>query len=84
MNYRKLKYLGLLLFVFAVVILLIAGSGQASAKPKDPPDSKCAGNNGQGNGKGKCPKITHADREAAAARALQQGALNPLMVDALV
>ena len=40
--------------------------------------------NGNGNGMGMATqKYGHADRKAAAARALQQGALNPLMVDAL-
>ncbi len=42
----------------------------------------CTGNNGNGQGQGKCNKPKHKDREAAAARAFQQGALNPLMVDA--
>ncbi len=40
MNYRKFKYLGLMLLIFAAVILLVGGSGQANAKPKDPPNEK--------------------------------------------
>ena len=80
MTYRKFKYIGLFLLVFAAVILLIGGSDQASAKPKPKDDDKCAGNSGKHKGQGECPRITHDDRESAAARAFQEGLLNPLMM----
>ena len=81
MNYRKIINYSLLVCLLAAVLLLVAGSSQVNAKPKDPPPpGECSGNNGNGNGQGKCNKPKHKDREAAAARAFQQGMLNPLMV----
>jgi len=71
MNFRKFVPIMLFIALFMAVSLLVGGSGQADAQPPQPP---------KGNGKG--PKITHEDRKAAAARAFQEGALNPLMVDA--
>ncbi len=62
-----------------------AGSAKWAKWAKWPKPKENCGNNGQGKGQGQgqCNKPTHNDRQAAAARALQQGALNPLMVDAL-
>lgn len=77
MKYPRVASMLLLLCVF----LLIGASSPASAKKQDPKPGECAGNNGNGNGQGKCPKISHKDRKDAAARAFQQGALNPLMVN---
>ncbi|MFN2205824.1 MAG: multicopper oxidase domain-containing protein [Candidatus Promineifilaceae bacterium] len=85
MNYRKIINYSLMVCLLAAVLLLVAGSSsQANAKPKDPPNNTvgCRGNNGQGKGQGKCPKEEHDNRQAAAARAYQQGMLNPLMVEA--
>ena len=67
MNNKKLMNI-LLTLVF--IASLFAGSGQANAQRQDPPPPK----------QDKV-KITHKDRAEAAARALQEGALNPLMVD---
>ena len=51
-----------------VLVTLLWGVDQTFAKnDKEPP--------------GQAKKITQADRQAAAARSLQAGALNPLMVD---
>lgn len=66
MNNKKLMNI-LLSLVF--IVSLFAGGGQASAQKQDPPPPK----------QDKV-KITHKDRTEAAARALQEGALNPLMV----
>lgn len=55
-----------------IVSFLFGGSVPASAQGPQPP---------KGNGQGQQKKITHKDRTEAAARALQEGALNPLMVD---
>jgi FtsP/CotA-like multicopper oxidase with cupredoxin domain len=74
---NKHKILNIVFSLLIGASFLLGTSGLVSAKPPNPP-----GGNGNGNDKEKKPKITHADREAAAARALQQGALNPLMVDA--
>ncbi len=81
MKYRKFINIFLFLLLCTAVFLIIGGIGQASAKPTDPQTGACAGNNGNGNGQGKCPTITQADRQSAAARTIQEGALNPLMVD---
>jgi len=66
------KFLNMIFSLFILASLLFSGSGPALADPPQPP-----GSGGSGNG-----KITHAERQAAAARALQQGELNPLMMTA--
>ena len=80
MRYRKFANIFLLLFLCAALFLLAGSNTRAQGPPERPPDGECAGNNGQGQGQGPCT-IGHADRKAAAARAFQQGALNPLMVE---
>ncbi|RJQ68386.1 MAG: hypothetical protein C4519_23210 [Desulfobacteraceae bacterium] len=65
---RRIKSYGALVFALALA-LVFWGVGQGLAKndkPKTPRQQK---------------KITHVDRQAAATRALQKGALNPLMVE---
>src|SRR3990172_8902504 len=59
-----------MLSVMMIFVLLFGGVINASADKKDPPQEKK-------------DKITHKDRKAAAARALFEGALNPLMVEAV-
>lgn len=54
--------------------------GQARAKRMATAKGNC-NDNGSGNRNG-CNKLNQADRQAAAARSLQQGALNPLMLQA--
>ena len=56
---------------FMFIVSLLFGNGQVNAQTGDPPPPK----------QDKV-KITQKDRQDAAARSLQQGALNPLMVDA--
>jgi FtsP/CotA-like multicopper oxidase with cupredoxin domain len=73
----KRKFLNFILLVMVLASLLFGEGSQVRAKGPNPPNGNGQGN-GQNNGKG--PKITQADRKAAAARALQDGALNPLMV----
>ncbi len=81
MKFRKLTYILLFIGLCAAVVLLAGESRQVSAKPKNPPATGlCVGNKGNGKGHGKCPKEDFDNRKAAAARAYQQGALNPLMV----
>ncbi len=63
----KHKILNLVLSVTMIATLLFGASGSVLADKKDPNEKK--------------EKITHNDRKSAAARALQEGALNPLMVD---
>ncbi|HSF82572.1 MAG TPA: multicopper oxidase domain-containing protein [Anaerolineales bacterium] len=70
MNKRRKLNLIFSLLVVASVLLGIGGS--VSAKPSNPPPRN-------GNGKDK-NKITHAERQDAAAKAYQRGALNPLMI----
>ncbi len=75
----KRKILNFILFIAIVASLFLSasvpvqaqsvGSGQAKIAQKDKPKKE--------------KQITHKDRKAAAARALQQGALNPLMVEAM-
>jgi hypothetical protein len=62
-----------------IASFLLGGSAPVQAQNPTPGPGN---NNGQGQGQAK-EKITHKDREAAAARSLQEGALNPLMVDML-
>ena len=63
---KQFKFLVLMSLLLAAAALTW-GDGQSYAKnTKTPP--------------GQAKKITQADRQAAAARSLQQGALNPLMV----
>ena len=69
----KHKLLNLALSIMIAFSLLFAGSSGVSAGEKDPPPPK--------DKKEKKVKIDHKDRKEAAARALQQGMLNPLMVD---
>jgi FtsP/CotA-like multicopper oxidase with cupredoxin domain len=77
------KSLSLVLLVITVASLIIGGVGPVSAQEQGPGQGNGNGQGpGQNNGKGQEKKITHNDRKAAAARALQQGALNPLMVTA--
>ncbi len=75
MNNRKLLYI--IFSILVVTSLLIGATGVVGAKPPEPPPGKA-----KGNGNGNANKPTNADRQAAAAEALQQGALNPLMIDA--
>ena len=72
MKHRKVLHLIFSLIVLASMLLM--GTGSVLADPPQPPGS---GGNGNGNG-----RITQADRQDAAARTLQDGALNPLMVEA--
>ncbi len=67
------KFFNLVFSLLVAASLLLGTSGAVTAKPPSPPGP---------DGNGQDQKITHADRQAAAARALQDGALNPLMVDA--
>ncbi len=71
MNFRKLTPIMLLVALVMAIFLFAGSSERANAQPGGP-----------GNGNGKGQKIDHNERKAAAGRALQQGALNPLMVDA--
>jgi len=64
-----------------IATLLLGGSSTVSAQGGGNGNGNC-NSNGNGNHNG-CNKPNHVDRKAAAARALQQGALNPLMVTAL-
>jgi FtsP/CotA-like multicopper oxidase with cupredoxin domain len=66
----KHKFFNVVFSIMIAASLLFTGSGRASAGKKDPPPPQ--------NDK---VKITHKDRQDAAARALQQGAVNPLMVE---
>jgi FtsP/CotA-like multicopper oxidase with cupredoxin domain len=59
------------LFLWLAAALVLGGVDWAGAQQKEPP--------GQLK---KQSKVTQAERQAAAARKLQQGALNPLMVEA--
>ena len=68
------KLLHILFSIWVIASFLLGGSAPVQAQNPGP-----GNNNGQGQTKDK-DKITHKDREAAAARALQKGALNPLMV----
>ena len=68
----KHKLLNLAFSIMIAASLLFAGSSGVSADKNDPPPPKPP----------KKEKITHKDRKDAAARALFDGALNPLMVDA--
>ncbi|MDX1437434.1 MAG: hypothetical protein R3335_11515, partial [Anaerolineales bacterium] len=72
MNRRKILILVPALLI--VVAVLFGAIGAVRAEPPDPPG-------GRGPGDGNPDPITHADREAAAGLAFQQGALNPLMVE---
>jgi hypothetical protein len=67
---NKKRIFVLLMPLLVVVSLLSTASSRALAGPPDPP-----------RGRGQ-ERITHEDRKAAAGRAFQQGALNPLMLDA--
>ncbi|MCB0070646.1 MAG: hypothetical protein KDE20_04275, partial [Caldilineaceae bacterium] len=58
------------------------GQGQGQGQANGNGQGNC-NDNGNGNGNG-CNKPNQADRQAAAARSLQQGALNPLMLQAQV
>ncbi|MDT8305357.1 MAG: hypothetical protein RRC07_05430, partial [Anaerolineae bacterium] len=67
------KFLGMGFALLVAALLLLSASVRVRAQT------------GPGNGNGQGPpqdKITHAERAAAAGRAFQQGALNPLMVEA--
>jgi hypothetical protein len=70
MKTRKILYI--LFSVLVIASFLLGGSAPVQAQNPGP-----GNNNGQGQDK---EKITHNDRQEAAARALQEGALNPLMV----
>ena len=76
------KFLNLMVSVMVVASLLIGGSGPASAQSPNSPNGNAQIASGDKDKDKDKNKITHKDRKAAAARALQQGALNPLMVDA--
>lgn len=76
MRFRKFLNIFLFLFLSTAVFLLAGGSGLASAQ-RLPPDIVPAPVDGPRPGGNQT--ITTADRLAAAGRAMQQGALNPLM-----
>ncbi len=82
MKFRKVFNISLLMLVCTAVLILVGGSKTASAEPVNQISAQCPGNSGQASGTDGCPSITHADRTAAAARAHQEGALNPLMLEA--
>jgi FtsP/CotA-like multicopper oxidase with cupredoxin domain len=66
----------LMLLVLLVCVLFV---GQARGEPTSGTTADVAAAQ---NKKEKAKRVTHADRAKAAARALQEGALNPLMVEA--
>jgi FtsP/CotA-like multicopper oxidase with cupredoxin domain len=71
------KFLNLVISVLVLASFVFGGSAPVSAQSTSPLN----GNEQQLLDKDKPPKkIKHKDRKEAAARALQQGALNPLMV----
>ena len=72
------KILNIIFFLTIVASLILSGSVQVQAQSS----ASVQAGNAQKDKDKKDKKITHDDREAAAARALQQGAPNPLMVDA--
>ncbi|MFO7697248.1 MAG: multicopper oxidase domain-containing protein, partial [Anaerolineae bacterium] len=76
MDRRKL--LSTVLTVLILASLLAGATGSALAQDPVPPNRAEQAQKVQDKQEN---RIKHADREAAAARALQQGALNPLMVD---
>ena len=69
------RFLNIVISMLMIVSLILGGTIQASAQVQDPQP------NGNGQDKEKKDKITQKDRQDAAARALQEGALNPLMVE---
>jgi FtsP/CotA-like multicopper oxidase with cupredoxin domain len=73
---NRYKHLFVLVSILVIASFLLSGINPGLAQ-----QGNGNGNGGVGNGNGN-GNITHADREAAAARALQEGALNPLMVTA--
>jgi FtsP/CotA-like multicopper oxidase with cupredoxin domain len=73
MKTRKIVYV--LFSVLVIASFLLGGSAPVQAQNPGP-----GNNNGQGQTKDK-EKITQKDRQEAAARALQEGAINPLMLD---
>lgn len=75
MNARKLTSIG----IAFLLLILVALSASAQAQPQPPRGP--GNNNGNGRGQGPPERITQADRDAAAARALQKGAQNPLMIE---
>ena len=71
----------ILIFIFSITIvasLILSGSVQVQAQSF----ASVQAGNAQKDKDKKDKKIKQKDREGAAARALQQGALNPLMVEA--
>lgn len=78
---KKYRFLTLFLLLFLLIAALATASAQGNGNGNN--DGSC-GNNGNGQGGGSCNRPDHAARKEAAARRLQQGALNPLMVETQV
>lgn len=69
------RFLNIVISMLMIVSLIPGGTIQASAQVQDPQP------NGNGQDEEKKDKITQKDRQDAAARALQESALNPLLVE---
>lgn len=68
------KRLIVIFSILMIAALLFGASYTVNAQRSTPPPA--------GNGQVRGSKVTHQERQAAAARALREGAINPLMVEA--